>query len=159
MGYIDSNLMQGETVMYRSKLHKVLFFWYSVFSIGFILLGLWIIFKSDYNHQFGVLSYTLAALNMLPPYIQYTASEFAVTNKRVIVKLGFISRQTVETLLQRIEAVGVDQTILGRICNYGTITIKGTGGTQEIFQNIVDPLGFRRAVQEQTDNKEKTNPT
>ena len=56
-----------------------------------------------------------------------------------------------ETLLQKIEAISVDQSISGRILNYGTITIVGTGGTREFFESIANPLAFRRAVQEQTE--------
>ena len=84
------------------------------------------------------------------PLVQYLTSEFAVTNKRVLVKVGFISRHTLELLLSKVETIGVDQSILGRILGYGTIVVIGTGGTREPFKAIADPLGFRHQVQGQT---------
>ena len=76
------------------------------------------------------------------------ADEFAVTNKRVIVKTGLISRRTLEMNLSKIESVNVDQSIMGRILGYGTITIIGTGGTRESFPKIANPLLFRKKFQE-----------
>lgn len=153
MGYVDSNLMQGETVMHRAKLHKILFLEHGIFTIALFVLGIWL-YQNNYNVNYAGFCFVLGVVIMLPPYIQYISSEFAVTNKRVIVKVGLIRRKTLETLLQKIEAIGVDQSILGRVLNYGTITIIGTGGTKESFFNIANPLGFRRAVQEQTDAKD-----
>jgi uncharacterized membrane protein YdbT with pleckstrin-like domain len=67
------------------------------------------------------------------------------------VKLGLVDRETTETLLQQIESIEVKQTILGRMFNFGHLTISGIGGTQESFDYIADPVSFRRAVQEQTE--------
>jgi uncharacterized membrane protein YdbT with pleckstrin-like domain len=157
MGYVDSNLMSSETVMYRTRLHKIMFFWPIIFALAFCGLGFWVSHQDTYKSISGM-CYILAIIVLLPSYIKYISTEFVVTNKRVIVKVGFIRRHTVETLLQKIEAVEVKQTILGRIANYGTLSVIGTGGTTEPFQNINNPLAFRRAVDEQTDasNKAKT---
>ncbi len=157
MGYVDSNLMQGETVRHRGKLHKILFLQPGLFCVALCGLGLWLLSQNTYNPNLAFICFIVGLLCLVPAYLTYISSEYAVTNKRVIVKIGVISRRTMETLLQKIEAISVDQTILGRMCNYGTITVIGTGGTQESFENIADPLGFRRAVQEQTDAKDRVN--
>jgi uncharacterized membrane protein YdbT with pleckstrin-like domain len=78
-----------------------------------------------------------------------TATEMAVTNKRVIVKTGLAERRTTEILLSRIESVVVDEPPLGRILGYGTVIVRGIGGTPEVFQNIQHPLQFREQVQTQ----------
>jgi uncharacterized membrane protein YdbT with pleckstrin-like domain len=117
--YVQGNLLQGENVVYEAKLH-------------------WIIFVSIR----AVLTLFLA------PLIETLTSEFAITNKRIIIKVGFISRKTLEMNLQKIESITVDQTILGRILGYGTIMVIGTGGTKEPFCNIVDPLEFRKQYQQ-----------
>jgi uncharacterized membrane protein YdbT with pleckstrin-like domain len=67
----------------------------------------------------------------------------------VIVKIGFLSRRTIEINLSRVESIQVDQSLLGRVLNYGTIVVIGTGGTKEPFTLIADPLAFRHAVQAQ----------
>jgi uncharacterized membrane protein YdbT with pleckstrin-like domain len=81
--------------------------------------------------------------------VHYKTAEFAVTDKRVLMKTGVLRRRSLEINLAKIESVAVDQGILGRILGYGTIIVRGTGGTQEPFRRIADPMGFRRHVQEQ----------
>jgi len=117
MSYVDSNLMKDERVVYRAKLH-------------------WIVFL----HLKALLTLFIA------PLIQRSTSEFAVTNRRLIVKLGLISRRTVELNLSKIESIEVHQTVFGRLLDYGTISVNGTGGTLESFNAIAQPLEFRRAV-------------
>jgi uncharacterized membrane protein YdbT with pleckstrin-like domain len=72
------------------------------------------------------------------------------SNKRVIAKTGFIRRRSLELLLTKIESLGVSQPIVGRIFNYGTITVTGTGGTKEPFKNIMNPMELRQVVNRQT---------
>ena len=114
--YVQSTLTTGENVVYEAKLH-------------------WIIFVS------------LRAIFTLwiAPLIDWYTCEFAITNKRIIIKVGFISRRTIEMNLAKIESVTVDQGILGRILGYGNITVIGTGGTREPFHRIRSPLDFRKA--------------
>jgi len=80
--------------------------------------------------------------------IRYLTSEFAITNKRIIIKVGLIKRITLEMNREKIESIGVDQGILGRIFNYGTIVISGTGSTKQIFKAIINPIQFRKIAQE-----------
>ena len=117
--YVQQNLGTGEQVVYEAKLH-------------------WIIFVS----LKAILTLFIA------PLIAYSTSEFAITNKRVIIKVGLISRRTLEMNLNKIESVNVNQSILGRMLGYGTIVIVGTGGTKEPFAAISDPLTFRKKFQE-----------
>jgi len=117
--YVQNNLIVGEQVIYEAKLH-------------------WVIFVS----LRAILTLFIA------PLIQRATSEFAITNKRVVIKTGLISRRTLEMNLPKIESVNVDQSILGRILGYGTIMVIGTGGTRESFAGIADPLTFRKKFQE-----------
>ena len=72
-----------------------------------------------------------------------------MTNRRVIVKEGFIKRSTVEVFLKRVESVQVDQSIWGRILNFGTIIVSGTGGVSDPLSMIRSPLEFKKQVQQQ----------
>ena len=58
-------------------------------------------------------------------FVIYKTTEIAITNKRIIAKFGFISRRTIEINLQKIESIQVDQNVLGRLLDYGTIVIAG----------------------------------
>ena len=89
----------------------------------------------------------IAAYTFTGAWVTYKTSEFAVTDKRVVIKVGWIRRRTLETMLSKVEGIGVDQSLTGRALGYGTIEVTGTGGTREEFTRIADPLEFRRQVQ------------
>jgi len=116
--YVQSTLLNDETVVYETTLHWVIFIsWWSLFTL------------------------------LIAPLIQRLTSEFAITNKRLIIKTGLISRHTLEMNLSKVESVNVDQSVVGRILGYGSITVIGTGGTRELFDNIAHPMEFRRQFQ------------
>lgn len=144
MSYVSDNLLPGEQVTFQTRLHKIMFVWPIILSVVYLPLALvtpWVVK--------GLLLLPFIAL-WIGTYLSYVSSEFAVTTKRVVIKVGFIKRRTLEMLLPKIEAISVDQSIAGRIWGYGDITVSGTGGTKEPFQRIADPLKFRQAVQAAT---------
>jgi uncharacterized membrane protein YdbT with pleckstrin-like domain len=140
VGYIESNLLADEKILYKARLHGVIF----IKPVALILLGIIFLFIQLIIGSLAVLIGVVAAI---PPLIDYLSSEFGVTNKRVIVKIGFLRRRTVELLLRQVEAISVDQSVLGRIFDFGSVTISGTGGVREEFDNISAPLDFRRRIQ------------
>jgi uncharacterized membrane protein YdbT with pleckstrin-like domain len=149
MSYLDEHLLDGEQIVYRAHLHWIIF----APAIAGVALGATVglmlqVTQRDYWYV-GVAIAGIGLLLAIGPAIRYITSEFAVTNKRVLGKIGFIERESDETLLSKVEAVGVDQGIMGRLLGYGTVTITGTGGTQEPFAMISDPLEFRRQIQTQ----------
>jgi uncharacterized membrane protein YdbT with pleckstrin-like domain len=142
MSYIDENLLNGEQVVYRATLHKIIYIW----PAFLVLLGLLAIAGSG---QTALFFFVIAGIVAAICYAEFKASEFGITNKRVLVKVGIFSRRSVEILLTKVEGIGVNQGILGKSLDYGTIVITGTGGTKEPFNRISNPLEFRRKVQEQ----------
>jgi uncharacterized membrane protein YdbT with pleckstrin-like domain len=158
MGYIDKNLMAGETVQHTTKMHWIVYLWpllVSGFGIDFIILTANIMAKDNDSAAAGVaigsMFIMIGVLMGLIAFLRIWSSEFGVTNKRVIFKAGLIQRQTTETLLGKVEALNVSQGILARILNYGTISVVGTGGTPGIYKNIKAPIEFRKQVYEQID--------
>ena len=117
--YVNQHLIKDETVAFETKLHWVIFF--SLKSIFTLTIYAW---------------------------LKRWLSEFVITNRRIVIKEGFIARRTFEMNLSKIETVNVDQTVMGRLLNFGSITIIGTGGTRETFHNIAKPMAFRKAFQE-----------
>jgi membrane protein YdbS with pleckstrin-like domain len=156
MSYVDKNLMDGEQVFYRARRHWTVFGGpLLVLFAGVLVFGgvrMWAPPEwSPGRVSLAALALcTAAALFMaIPALIDRTTSEFAVTNKRVIIKVGWIKRRSLETLLTKVEGIEVNQGICGRVFDYGTIVITGTGGSKEPFEQIGAPLLFRRKVQEQ----------
>jgi len=117
--YVNNNLIKDEQVVYETQYH---------WKIFFTLSGLLTLF--------------------IYPALRRWNDEFVVTNKRVIVKIGILSRHTLEMNLNKIESVNVEQSIFGRLFDFGTITVIGTGGTHEAFDNIAHPAEFRKKFQE-----------
>jgi uncharacterized membrane protein YdbT with pleckstrin-like domain len=141
--YIESNLVAGERVLHVGHVT-----WWGQF---------WLLF-------FGVIlaPVVIGLVLLLIAWINVKSTELGVTNKRVIVKTGFISRRTVELNLQKVESVQVDQGFLGRMLNYGTVVIAGGGNPFAPLTGIADPLGFRRAfleAQEQALGRAAPAPT
>ena len=147
--YVDSVLQPGETVRYRGDIH------WKVYLPGIVLAiaGLFFLFAAPQS-TFGAFMTKLIGWVLLVPGIAWIAwawflrwtTEIAVTDKRIIFKSGFIQRHTVEMHMDKVESVDVDQSILGRIFNYGDITVRGTGATLEPFRSIGAPLDFRNHV-------------
>lgn len=138
--YVDSNLNPGEHVVYRGTVHWIVFLPPVVMvCFGVPLIGM--------VERIGLVLTVAGLLAGAAAWIRQTTSEFAVTNRRVIVKTGLLARRTIEINIARVESVGVDQDIFGRLFNYGSITVIGTGGTKEPFTMIDNPQQFRRMVQ------------
>jgi len=124
MSYVESSLLAGERVIYSAKLHWVMY-------VPHVLLMLVLV----------------GFVSILWPIVRQYTTELVVTNRRVIAKDGLIARRTLEMNLSKIETIGVEQTVVGRILNYGNVVVVGTGGTQEAFSGVAKPIQFRREVQ------------
>ena len=141
MGYIEANLLPGETVVQRARLHWIVF----LKAAAVFVLGLGLLYFDP--KLIGLVVMAVGLVMALPPWISRVSSEFGVTSKRVIIKVGVIQRRTLELLIRQVEAISVDQSLTGRMLNFGTITLTGTGGVRETFHNISNPLEFRRSIQ------------
>lgn len=133
--YVDSVLIDGESVLHRGRI--------SLWPHG------WKIF-------FGILlAPVVVGLGLLVwVFVIYRTTEIAITNKRIIAKSGFVSRSTTEINLPKIESLQVDQTVTARLFNYGTIIIAGAGTPNLQIHGIADPLSFRRHFMEATDRRQ-----
>ena len=134
--YVDTVLISGETVLHRGR------------------VSLWPLAPKI---VLGVLLLPLLGLGLVFlvwAYVIYRTTEIAITNKRVIAKFGFVSRRTIEINLQKIESVQVDQNVLGRLLDYGTIVIAGAGTPNLSVPDISHPLRFRKHFMEATDTSQ-----
>jgi uncharacterized membrane protein YdbT with pleckstrin-like domain len=154
MSYIQKTLLANEKILYQTTVHKFIY----ISAVGWLFFAILLfiysfeLHENTYMRMARISSYILFAMtayDFLLSFIKIHFSEFALTNKRVLVKTGFIRRQSLETFLQKVEGIQVDQSILGRVFNFGTITIIGTGGSRDRFAKIDDPMTFRRRVQQQ----------
>ncbi len=155
MTSLDDQLLDGERIVHRTRPHWILFGGPLLVALAGLIVGVMLqLTVNDLRYQYagwyaGAALLGVALLIAIPPAIRYLSSDFAVTDKRVLARMGILHRQSLETLLTKIEGIGVEQDLWGRLLGYGTITITGTGGTRESITGIPRPLEFRRHVQSQ----------
>jgi uncharacterized membrane protein YdbT with pleckstrin-like domain len=151
MSYVDRHLLAGEVVTYRTRLHwKV--YGLPVVLVAAVLLPLAIWAARSETRAIALLPAGVALVVLAVAWLRRRSSEFAVTNKRVIIKLGVLNTRSIELLLPKIEGIEVIQSLAGRLFGYGQIIVTGSGGTKEPFEGIQAPLDFRQAVQAATDS-------
>jgi len=153
MGYVDEILEPGEKVVFKTRLSWTLYGWAIVYALVAILLPAAAATLAGAAVGVSYAVFVVAALfaaaalvSFLRAWFRRWTTEIAVTDRRVVLKRGFIRRHTIEMNMQKVESVDVDQTQLGRLFNYGTVTIKGTGSTLESFRLIDHPLKLRSAI-------------
>ena len=150
MSYVQKVLQPGETLIYRTRLHWLIYTRAIVFA-GLAIAAAAAGYYAGENFQYagylaGAVFLVLAAISGILSAIKRVTTELAVTDHRVIFKRGIISRYTIEMARSKVESVDVVQSIAGRIFNYGTILVRGTGGSLEPFRNIEDPLRLRSTI-------------
>jgi uncharacterized membrane protein YdbT with pleckstrin-like domain len=150
MSYAERVLQPGERMLHQSKLHWLVY----MAVVPFVAIAIaGAALYAALNDPTSVAPPALvtigvvgAVLAWLRGWIRRASTELAVTDRRVIFKRGVIRRHTIEMNMDKVESVDVDQSILGRIFNYGDVTIRGTGASLEPLRMIEDPLKFRSYV-------------
>jgi uncharacterized membrane protein YdbT with pleckstrin-like domain len=151
MRYVQHVLQPGETVLYESRLHWLIY-WRALLML-ILALGVAAVYllRVDPMVQKAALVVSLFCLAVsilfaIGAAIRRRSTELAVTDQRIIYKTGAFSRHTMEMNRAKVESVDVDQSVLGRIFGYGTLLVRGTGGSLEPITNIQDPLTFRSRI-------------
>lgn len=143
MGFIEKRLLNDETIIYRAKISWKVVIW----PILLLILLFWISSKIHPIAVFFAVIFSIYFIIQVAIIIRTT--EFALTNRRIIAKKGIIQRHSIEILLSKVESISVSQPLVGRIFGFGTVTVTGSGGTQEYFKSIDNPIELRKRVNEQ----------
>jgi len=163
MGYVEKNLTSGETLLYKTRHHWVVLLGPIFIAVLLLALAVALLVGSSGNRRdsgnwttaaeaatiVGALLVLAAMGTFVYGIAKRNATEMAVTNRRVLIKTGLMSRRTLDLMLARVESIAVEETAFGRMLGYGSLVVRGTGGTPEPFEKIAHPQEFRRAVQEQ----------
>ena len=149
MNYVDSILEPNERVLLRTTYSWTLYA--PAVALAFCMLLLLILGAS--HPARGAVGLFLAALLGIAAFVSFIrawfrrwTTEIAVTDRRIILKRGFIRRHTVEMNMRQVETVDVDQTRLGRIFDYGSVTIRGAGSSFESLRMVDAPLKLRTTI-------------
>ena len=149
MAYLDKVLQPGEKILHRGTVSWTLYIPGLVLLI--VALAAFGVVHSMVTEQIWALV-VLVVLGVPALYLLFRAwfrrwvTEVAITNQRIIFKRGFIQRHTIEMNMDKVESVDVEQSLVGRLFNFGDITVRGTGSGLEPLRMIDDPLRFRAQV-------------
>jgi uncharacterized membrane protein YdbT with pleckstrin-like domain len=161
MSYVDANLVPGENVIYKTRLHWIVMLGHLLLVLLLLIFpGVFLLAYAARSKNADVQNVHLmggggAALLVLGIIVIFAgmmrrnATEMAVTTRRVVIKTGLASRKTIEMLLNKVESIEVSEPAGGRLLGYGSIVVVGTGGTPEPFHKMAHPLQFRSHVQQQ----------
>ncbi len=167
MSYVEKNLVPGENLLYQTRHHWIVLIGPLLLAVVLGVPGLWLLFEAaakrpeleEYASRVpggkltalvvGVVLLAVAVVHLMWGMAKRNATEMAVTNRRVLIKTGMGNRRTLDMMLSRVESIGVEETMWGRMMGYGSVVVRGTGGTPEPFVKIAHPQEFRRQVQQQ----------
>jgi uncharacterized membrane protein YdbT with pleckstrin-like domain len=167
MSYVEKNLVPGETLLYQTRHHWIVLIGPLLIALLVGLPGLFLVWvgmgerpeMNQYATQVpggtqtvlvvGAILLLIALINLGWGMAKRNRTEMAVTNRRVLIKTGMGSRRTLDLMLSRVESIGVEESVWGRLLGYGDVIVRGTGGTPEPFYQISHPQEFRRQVQHQ----------
>jgi uncharacterized membrane protein YdbT with pleckstrin-like domain len=149
--YIDDILQPGEKVLYSTNAHWI--FYLPAIAAWIVALFLFVLSRQTVTESLMLLCLSAAAVVAVVAlywtvngWFHRWTTETDVTNLRVVHKTGFIKRRTFEMSLDKVESVDVDQSILGRMLNYGNVTVRGVGEGAETIDTIASPLDFRNHI-------------
>jgi len=165
MSYVEKHLLEGESIVYETRLHWIMLVGPVLLAVMFALTGVGMFVLSARatgdksaahgpTMTLGAVFFAVALVFIVRGILLRNATEMTVTNKRVFIKVGLAARRTVELLLSRVESIGVEESVIGRMFGYGSVIVHGTGGTPEVFNRIAHPLEFRTQVQQQIEKSQ-----
>lgn len=165
MSYVAKHLIDGESIVYETRLHWIVLLVPFLLALLFALTGaaLLVLYAratdtksatAESTMVAGIILLVIALIFVVRGIVVRNATEMTVTNKRVFVKVGLAARRTIELLLSRVESIGVEESVMGRMLGYGTVIVHGTGGTPEVFNMVARPLEFRTQVQQQIEKSQ-----
>jgi uncharacterized membrane protein YdbT with pleckstrin-like domain len=150
MSYVKRVLQPGEVVRHTATIHWIVYWPAAICFIAAIAVLVWASVLTNalaaWIHWLAAVLTVAGVLFLVREWFGWWTTEVAVTNLRVIYKTGFISRRTNEMSMDKVESVQVDQSILGRILDYGTVTITGTGVGLETLTGVAHPIELRNSI-------------
>lgn len=168
MTYLQRTLLKNENILFETRPHWI------VYTSGVMLAILgcliwWMLTyfnlntdnKGHWNLMMWIVwaCYAAALFQLFRMWIFHHFSDYGITNKRAVMKVGWIARDAFETFLERIEGTRIDQSIIGRMLGYGTLIVIGTGGTRDAFPFVPNVLSFRHRLQQAMEQRTSSAPS
>ena len=142
--YVDKVLQPGERILYRASLNWILYL--PGLAVMLVALALYTVTSNGFLHFVAALGGLVGLFLLARAWFEWWTTEIAVTDRRVIYKTGSISRKTTEMHMDKVESVDVDQSVLGRILDFGDVIVRGTGSGLSPIKSVDAPLELRNHI-------------
>ena len=150
MSYVQRVLQPGEVVRHTATIHWIVYWPGAILIVAAVVVLIWARFLphalAPWVHWLSALLAVAGMVFLIREWFTWWTTEVAITSLRVIYKSGLIKRRTNEMNMDKVESVQVDQSILGRLLDYGTVTITGTGAGLEALSTIAQPIELRNSI-------------
>jgi uncharacterized membrane protein YdbT with pleckstrin-like domain len=154
MSYVESILQPGERIVHRTGPHWYVYLPAAILAVLAIIAIVVAGQASSRGDAYLPLILFIAGAVLavfalgwwLRAFLRRWSTELVATNRRIVYKTGLLSRHTAEMSLDKVESIDVDQSMPGRLLDYGTVTVRGTGGGIEPLLDIAGPITFRNHV-------------
>ena len=157
--YAESVLADGEKIVHRAAISHWKYAFHYLVGALLVVGGLYAMVaasgREGISSTIAVVPLAIGLTLIVIALVSRMTTELVLTDRRIITKSGLISRNTVEMNLAKIESIHVNQGLLGRILNYGDVTVVGTGSSLEPLRGIADPLQLRIKLGEVTQRMPK----
>jgi uncharacterized membrane protein YdbT with pleckstrin-like domain len=80
-------------------------------------------------------------------FLDWSNEQYIITNRRVMEVRGIVNKHVRDSALEKVNDVELDQSVMGRLLNYGTVQIiTGSDIGVNMFRRINNPVRFKRAM-------------
>lgn len=144
MSYFEQTKSASEVKVHETQLHPLRTY---LFTISLSLLGVFSLFTPE-GRVMSIFWFLIAGLIFLKDYLIVKNSEFIISNERIVLKTELISTKSSDMKIEKVENLSVKQGLIGKIFNYGTILVGGSGGSKNVYKNVRDPFNFIKQFNE-----------
>lgn len=161
MHYIKETLSTNEEIHMLFELSWVNYikgylFLLVSFPVSFMILKYLHLLTLSIDGFFNlILTWVPIFVLVVPFFLWLKSIEQGVTNRRVVIKSGIVSRDTLELRLEAIEKISVNQSVLGRMFNFGTVLVTGKGQASLKIEGVNAPIEVKRAIESAIELREQ----
>lgn len=151
MGYLETLLGEKESIVFKTRQHWMVI-WGTVFVNGLlflIILAISLVFVPTTSglSSLGLLLLLFPGYRLIIDLLNWWNEVYVVTNRRVIQLEGIFNKRSIDSSLEKVNDVLLDQSVLGRVLNYGTVEIlTASEAGRNTFHRVADPVLFKKTM-------------
>ncbi len=158
MGYPTKLLGQDERIEFQMKPHWRALIPPMLWLLGVVFVGVYAFARwgdwftnDDAVRSVGRWVVLLGSLFVIiifsaRPLIYWLTTDYVFTNRRIIVRTGFIARQGRDMPLSKVNNVSFDISVLGRLLNYGQLMVVSASDDPLVINDVPGVESIQREI-------------